>query len=197
VKLLLASQSAARKRMLEAACVPFEQVSAAFDEDAAKAELRSSGIGAAALAEALAERKALAVPPEPGSLVLASDQTLETDGGELLDKPKSPEDLGRQIRLLSGKPHRLHSAAVIVEDGSGVWSATESVIMTMRPLGDDFLQTYVAGEYETVRWSVGGYHVEGRGVQLFERTEGSHFAVLGLPLLPLLAYLRERGVLAS
>jgi septum formation protein len=197
VKLLLASQSAARKRMLEAACVPFEVVSPAFDEEAAKAQLRTRRLGAAALAKALAERKALAVPPEAGSLVLASDQTLETEGGELLDKPKSPEDLGQQLRLLSGKPHRLHSAAVITENGCAVWSATESATVTMRPLGEDFLQTYVAREYETVRWSVGGYHVEGRGVQLFEKTEGSYFAVLGLPLLPLLAYLRERGVLAS
>jgi septum formation protein len=183
--------------MLEAAGVPFEAVSPAFDEGAAKDELKASGIGAAALAQALAERKALAVPPESGSLVLASDQTLQTESGEMLDKPKSPEDLGRQLRLLSGKPHRLHSAAVIAEGGGAVWAATESVTMTMRPLGEDFLQVYVAREYETVRWSVGGYHAEGSGVQLFDRIEGSHFAVLGLPLLPLLGYLRDRGVLAS
>jgi septum formation protein len=196
VKLLLASQSAARRRILEAAGVPFEAVSPSFDEETAKAELRATGLGAAALAEALAERKALAVPAEPGLLVLASDQTLETDDGEMLDKPQSREDLARQLRMLGGKPHRLHSAAVIAEEGRQVWSGSESVTITMRPLGEDFIRSYVAQEYETVRWSVGGYHVEGRGVQLFELIEGSHFAVLGLPLLPLLGFLRERRVLA-
>ena len=197
MKLLLASQSAARKRMLEAAGVPFEAVSSPLDEEEDKAELKAAGLGAAALAEALAQRKALAVPPRPETLVLASDQTLETEQGEALDKPQSREELEQQLRLLSGKPHRLHSAAAIVEEGRPVWSGTESVTMTMRPLGEDFIRSYVTEEYETVRWSVGGYHVEGRGALLFERIEGSHFAVLGLPLLPLLAYLRERGVLAS
>jgi septum formation protein len=183
--------------MLDAACVPFEAVSPLFDEEGAKTELKASGIGAAALAQALAERKALAVPAEAGSLVLGSDQTLETESGEMLSKPQSREDLARQLRLLGGKAHRLHSAALIAEEGRVVWSAVESVTLTMRSLGEEFLRSYVAGEYETVRWSVGGYHVEGRGVQLFEGIEGSHFAVLGLPLLPLLAYLRDRGVLAS
>jgi septum formation protein len=197
VKLLLASQSAARKRMLEAAGVPFEALSPNFDEDAAKAALRSSRVGAAALAEALAEGKALAVPSGPADLVLGSDQTLEMHDGEMLDKPDSREDLARQLRLLSGKTHRLHSAAAVAEGGNIVWRATESVSMTMRPLGEYFIQSYVDREYEAVRWSVGGYHVEAWGVQLFERIEGSHFAVLGLPLLPLLAYLRHRGVLAS
>jgi septum formation protein len=183
--------------MLEAAYVPFEAVRPVFDEDAAKAGLKSRGLGAAAIAEALAEGKALAVPGEAGSLVLGSDQTLETESGEMLDKPQSREDLARQLRLLGGKAHRLHSAAVIAEEGRAVWSAVESVTMTMRPLGEDFIRSYVEREYEMVRWSVGGYHVEGRGVQLFESIEGSHFAVLGLPLLPLLDYLRNRGVLAS
>jgi septum formation protein len=183
--------------MLEAAGVPFEAVSADFDEEAAKAELRASGVGAAGLAQALAEGKARALPTEAGTLVLGSDQTLETEEGEILDKPRSAEDLARQLRLLSAKAHRLHSAAVIVAEDDPVWSATESVTMQVRPLGEDFIRSYVSQEYDTVRWSVGGYHVEGAGAQLFERIEGSHFAVLGLPLLPLLAYLRERGVLAS
>ena len=183
--------------MLEAACVPFEAVSSPLNEEEAKAELKAAGFGAWALAEALAQKKALAVAAGPGTLVLASDQTLETEEGEALDKPQSREDLAGQLRLLACKPHRLHSAAVIVEEGRQVWSATESVTMTMRLLSEDFIRSYVGQEYETVRWSVGGYHVEGRGAQLLERIEGSHFAVLGLPLLPLLSYLRERGLLAS
>lgn len=197
MKLLLASQSAARKRMLEAAGVPFAAVSPAFDEEAAKAELRKQQLGAGAVARALAEAKALAVAAGAGALVLGSDQTLETESGEMLDKPGSPEELARQMRLLSGKAHRLHSAAVVAEEGRPIWNATETVTMIMRPLGGDFIRSYVDQEYETVRWSVGGYHVEGRGVQLFEKIEGSHFAVLGLPLLPLLGYLRTRGILAS
>jgi septum formation protein len=183
--------------MLEAAGVQFEAVSPRFDEDAAKAELRDQGLDAAALARGLAEGKALAVPAPTGALVLGSDQTLEIESGEMLDKPASREDLARQLRLLSGKVHRLHSAAVVAEEGHAVWSTTESVTMTMRPLGEDFLQDYVEREYETVRWSVGGYHVEAQGIQLFERIEGSHFAILGLPLLPLLGFLRRRGFLTS
>lgn len=183
--------------MLEAAGVPFESVSPELDEDAAKADLKEKGLEAAALAEALAERKALAVPGQARTLVLGSDQTLETEDGQMLNKPNSPDELIGQLRRLSGRPHRLHSAAVIAESGREVWRATESVAMMVRPLGEDFIRAYVDREYETVRWSVGGYHAEGRGAQLFERIDGSHFAVLGLPLLPLLDYLRSRGILAS
>lgn len=183
--------------MLQAAGVPFQAMSPVFDEDAAKAELKEQGLGAAALAQALAERKALAVPAQAGHLVLGSDQTLETESGEMLDKPVSAEELARQLRLLSGKAHRLHSAASVAEEGRPVWTASESVTMTMRPLGEKFLQDYVEREYEAVRWSVGGYHVEAQGIQLFERIDGSHFAVLGLPLLPLLAFFRSRGLLAA
>ena len=181
--------------MLEQAGVPFALVEADFGEQRAKAELK--GIGAADLAAALAERKAQGACAGEGDLVLGSDQTLETHEGVMLSKPRSPSDLRDQLRLLSGDTHRLHAAAVVVTSGQVQWSATESVAMTVRPLSDAFIRSYVEAEYEEVRWSVGGYHVEGRGAQLFERIEGSHFAVLGMPLLPLLAFLRERGVLTS
>lgn len=197
MKLLLASQSSARRRVLEAAGVAFEAVSPSCDEEELKAELRDLQLDARALADALAERKGLAVPAAADALVLGCDQTLETGQGEMLDKAGSPEELERQLRLLSGRPHWLHSAAVVAEQGRPVWRSVESVKMEVRPLGDHFIQAYVAREYEEVRWSVGGFHVEARGAQLFERIEGSHFAVLGLPLLPLLAYLRERGLLLS
>jgi septum formation protein len=181
--------------MLEAAGVPFEAVAPVLDEEGAKAELQ--GLSAIALSEALAERKALAVSAAAGDLVLGSDQVLETQEGWRLSKPSSRDDLARQLQALGGTTHKLHSAAAVAEQGKIIWRGRESVAMTMRALSADFIQAYVDREYETVRWGVGGYHVEAGGVQLFDRIEGSHFAVLGLPLLPLLGYLRERGVLAS
>jgi septum formation protein len=178
--------------MLEAAGVPFEAVEAPLDEEEAKR--RFAGLGAADLAAALAEAKARSVTADATALVLGSDQTLERDDGRMLSKPKSREDALEQLRSLSGRTHRLHSAASIVEGGEAVWTAIESVTLAVRPLSDAFLRRYLDLEYEAIRWSVGGYRIEGPGVQLFDRIEGSHFAILGMPLLPLLAYLRERGV---
>ena len=181
--------------MLEAAGVPFEAVDAEFDEEALKAELR--GATAAELAGALAEGKALAARWGAGDLLLGSDQTLELADGSMLSKPQSREEAMAQLRSLGDMTHQLHSAAVIAENGTPVWRRTESVSLEVRPLSDAFLNWYLDREYEAIRWSVGGYRIEGLGAQLFERVEGSHFAVLGMPLLPLLAYLRERGVLPS
>jgi septum formation protein len=181
--------------MLEAAGVIFEAVEAEIDEDDVKASLRAEGLKAPELALGLAKEKALAVAAGLGDLVLGSDQTLELDDGDMLDKPASREELQAQLERLSGRTHKLHSAAVIAEEGAIVWTSIETVTMHVRKLGADFVRNYLDHEYETVRWSVGGYHVEGPGAQLFDRVEGSHFAVQGLPLLPLLSYLRERGVL--
>lgn len=183
--------------MLEAAGVPFEAVDAAIDEDDVKASLRATGLTAAELALGLAKEKALAAMPGAGDLVLGSDQTLELDDGGMLDKPASRDELRAQLERLSGRAHKLHSAAVIAKDGAILWTRIETVRMHVRTLGADFLRDYVEREYETVRWSVGGYHAEGRGAQLFERVEGSHFAVLGLPLLPLLDCLRRHGLLPT
>ena len=197
MKLILASRSATRRRMLEAAGVPFEAVSAGLDEDNAKAGLAAAGFGARDMAEMLAELKAKSVAAPTGTLVLGADQTLELDDGNMLSKPVSREEALDQLRSLSGRSHWLHSAAVVVEDGERAWAATESVELALRPLGEAFLQDYLDREYEAVRWNVGGYRIEGLGAQLFERIDGSHFAILGLPLLALLAYLRERGLLAT
>ena len=117
--------------------------------------------------------------------------------GFRLSKPSSRAELRQQLKSLSGTTHKLHSAAVICEAGEAKWFGFETVSLTMRPLSDAFLDSYLDREWEHVRWNVGGYRIEGPGVQLFERIEGSHFAILGLPLLPLLAYLRERGLMAS
>ena len=127
--------------------------------------------------------------------MIGADQVLELDDGTMLSKPASRDDALDQLRRLSGQTHYLHSAAVVVEQGERVWGETESVAMDVRPLGEAFLQAYLDAEYEAVRGNVGGYRIEGMGAQLFEEVDGSHFAVLGLPLLPLLAYLRERGLL--
>ena len=186
----LASQSSARKAMLEQAGIAFEVISAPLDEEAAKTRLREKGLDAAALALALAEAKALSARPE--GLIIGADQTLERDDGTMLDKPVSREAARAQLLALAGRTHRLHSAAAVAENGAIVWGGTETASLTMRPLSGDFLDAYLDLEWEHIRWGVGGYRIEGPGVQLFSRIEGSHFAILGLPLLPLLAFLRDR-----
>ncbi len=192
--LVLASTSAARQAMLDAAGVPHEAVSAGVDEEAAKAAL--SHLDGRGLADALAELKAIKVSSRrSGDLVLGCDQTLELEDGTLLDKPG--ENLADQLRLLSGKTHQLHSAVVAAENGQPIWRHVERAELTMRVLSDAFIADYVAHEAAAVAGCVGGYRIEGRGVQLFSRIEGSHFTILGLPLLPLIDWLRVRGDLAS
>jgi len=192
--LVLASTSTARRTMLDAVGVPYEAVSAGVDEDAAKAAL--SHLDGRRLADALAELKAIKVSSRrPGDLVLGCDQTLELDDGTLLDKPG--EYLADQLRRLSGRTHRLHSAVVAAENGQPVWRHVERAKLTMRVLSETFIADYVAHERAAVAGCVGGYRIEGRGAQLFTRIEGSHFTILGLPLLPLLDWLRVRGVVAS
>ena len=197
MRLLLASQSTARRRMLEAAGVPFETAAAALDEEAAKAGLAEAGFEPRDMAEMLAEMKAMSAVAAAADLVIGADQLLELDDGTMLSKPGSRDEALAQLRGLSGGTHYLHSAAVVVEGGARVWGETETVAMDVRPLGEEFLEAYLDAEYEAVRFNVGGYRIEGMGAQLFEEVEGSHFAILGLPLLPLLAYLRERGLLRS
>ena len=194
--LILASQSVARRRMLEAAGVAFEAVSAPLDEEAAKSGLEAAGFAPRDLAEMLAEMKAKSVAGGD-AMVLGADQVLERDDGAMLGKPGSRAEALAQLRGLSGRSPHLHSAAVIVERGERIWGATESVTLKVRPFGDAFLDSYLDREGEAVEGCAGGYRIEGLGAQLFERVDGSHFAVLGLPLLPLLAFLRARGELAS
>lgn len=197
MRLLLASQSQARRHMLEAAGVAFETVPAPLDEEEAKAGLLAAGFEPRDTAEMLAELKAKSVAAGPEALVIGADQVLELDDGTMLSKPGSREEALAQLRLLSGGTHYLHAAAVVVEAGERVWGETQTVAMDVRTLSEDFLQTYLDAEYEAVRFNVGAYRVEGMGAQLFEEVTGSHFAILGLPLLPLLDYLRDRSVLQS
>ena len=195
--LLLASKSETRRKMLEAAAVVFETVSADLDEEEAKAGLIGAGFGPSDLAEMLAELKAKSAAAPGGELVLGSDQTLELEDGTLLSKPGSIDEARAQLRLLCGTSHFLHSAAVIVRDGERIWGASESVRLRMRNFSDAFLSAYLEREYRHVRWNVGAYRIEGKGVQLFDEIEGSHFAILGMPLLPLLDFLRRHGELES
>lgn len=196
--IVLASQSASRRAMLTAAGVPFEALSPGVDEEAAKEALRGDGLDARALADALAELKALKVSRRaPGVLVLGCDQTLSLDDGSMIDKAVDRDDARRILRLLSGRVHHLHSAAVIALNGEAIWRHVERVRMTVRILSDDFIDAYLEGDWEQLRWCVGCYRIEGPGAQLFSRTEGSQFVIQGLPLLPLLDFLRVRGVLAA
>jgi septum formation protein len=192
--LVLASTSVARRAMLDSAGVPHEAVSAGVDEEAAKAAL--GHLDGRGLADALAELKAIKTSSRrPGDLVLGCDQTLELEDGTLLDKPG--ESLADQLRLLSGRTHRLHSAVVAAENGQPMWRHVDRAKLTLRPLSEAFIADYVAHESDAVAGCVGGYRIEGRGVQLFSRIEGSHFTIMGLPLLPLLDWLRVRGEMAS
>jgi septum formation protein len=196
--IVLASQSASRRALLEAAGVPFEALSPGVDEEAAKDALRADGLNARQLADALAELKALRVSRRvPGGLVLGCDQTLSLEDGTMIDKAQDRADATRILKLLSGKAHHLHSAAVIALNGEPIWRHIERVKMTVRPLSDAFIAAYLDGDWEQLRWCVGCYRIEGPGAQLFAKVEGSQFAIQGLPLLPLLDFLRVRGVLAA
>jgi len=198
VRLILASQSSGRHAMLEGAGVPFEAMPADIDEEAAKDRLRGPGLRAANMADALAELKALSLSERfPGALVLGCDSVVELQDGRLLDKAGSRDEAAEHLRHLSNRRHYLHSAAVIAEDGQPVWRCTDRVTMHVRPLSEAFIAEYLDREWEQARWCVGVYRVEGPGAQLFTRIEGSQFTVIGLPLLPVLGYLRVRGVLAS
>ncbi|KKW93634.1 MULTISPECIES: Maf family protein [Sphingobium] len=196
--IVLASQSASRRALLEAAQVPFEALSPGVDEEAAKEALRADGLNARQLADALAELKALRVSRRvPGGLVLGCDQTLSLEDGTMIDKALDRADAERILKLLSGGVHHLHSAAVIALNGEPIWRHIERVRMTVRPLSDAFIASYLDADWEECRWCVGCYRIEGVGAQLFAKVEGSQFAIQGLPLLPLLDFLRVRGVLAS
>jgi septum formation protein len=194
--LVLASTSVTRRRMLEAAGVPFEFVAPRVDEDAAKAAFRTNGLNARDLADALAELKAMrAAASRPGDIVLGCDQTLMLDDGTMLDKPGA--DVAAHLRTLSGRTHSLYSAVVAVENGQPVWRHVDRAKLTMRSLSDAFIHDYVSLEGASITGCVGGYRVESRGAQFFSKIDGSHFTILGLPLLPLLDWLRIRGLLTS
>ena len=195
---VLASGSAYRLAMLRAAGVAVEGLAPGLDEDALKDGLRAQGVPARDLADTLAEAKAMKVARRvPGTLILGADQVLVLSDGTQLDKPATPDEAREHLRRMSGQTHRLISAAVFAEDARPVWRHIDTAKMTMRPLSDAFIDAYVAQHWEDIRHSVGCYHIEGAGAQLFARVEGNHFTIIGLPLLAVLDYLRVRGHLPS
>ena len=190
--LILASKSASRQAMLEAAGVAFECVPADLDERALEAGLVDASADAVALA--LADAKALAISRNrPGRLVLGSDSLVEV-GGRRFDKPASRADAEAHLRFFSGKTMQLHSAAALARDGSIVWRHAGAAKLRIIGLSEGFIARYLDHEWPAVAGCVGVFRIEGRGVQLFQSIEGDHFTVLGMPLLAVLGALRELGV---
>jgi septum formation protein len=192
---VLASGSATRAAMLRAAGLEIVVAPAAVDEDEVKRALRADGATAADAAEFLAEMKAQRVSARhPGALVVGADQMLECEGA-WFDKPADRAGAKAHLSALSGRTHRLVSAAVVCVNGARTWHAVDAAELTMRRLSETFVDRYLDAAGEAVTTSVGAYQLEGLGAQLFSRVRGDHWTILGLPLLPLLAYLRERAVL--
>jgi septum formation protein len=195
MRLVLASGSASRKALLTAAGVPFVADPADLDEDALMRSLHQAG--AETMARTLAEQKALTVSRRhPDRTVLGGDSVIAFDG-DYLSKCASLDEARALLQRLSGHTHLLVSAAALARDGALLWAHASPCRMTMRALSPQFLEDYLAREGTAILSSVGCYHFEGRGAQLFATVDGDYFSVLGLPLLPVLAQLRKEGVLAS
>jgi septum formation protein len=194
--LLLASKSVSRRQLLEAAGIPLRIDPAEIDERAVE-QSQAAKAGAKEVAVLLARKKALATAARhPAGIVLGADQTLAL-GERRFSKPTSRDAAGEQLAVLSGKTHELHSAAAIARGGQIVFEAVTTARLTMRPLSSEFIIEYLDAAGDKVSTSVGAYQLEGLGIHLFEKIEGDHFTVLGMPLLPLLAYFRAAGMIAS
>ncbi len=194
-RLVLASESTARAKLLTGAGLTFDARPAGVDEG----DLKKSKTGMAAndLAEILAHEKARAISTDSmDALVIGADQILECEG-QIYDKPVGEKGVRSHLRSLRGRPHRLISAVCVAEQGAIVWSHTAVANLTMRDFDDLYLEHYIRQAGPEVQSSVGAYRLEDIGIQLFERIEGDYFTILGLPLLPLLAFLRQRGILVS
>ncbi len=194
-RLILASKSASRRAMLDAAGVAYDAVAADLDERGVEVGL--AGASPAEVVEALSVAKAAAVAAQhPGALVLGSD-SLVVAGGRRFDKPRSLEEAAEHLRFFSGRVMELHSAAALVRDGGCEWSHASVARLHVRALSDDFIAHYLNLEWPAISHTVGAFRIEGPGVQLFDSIEGDQFTVLGMPLLPLLGALREAGVLLA
>jgi len=195
--LVLASASASRAGMLTRAGVPFAQDASAVDEDEIKRAMRAEGASADDLAVTLAEMKARQVGRRhPGALVVGSDQVLVCED-RWFDKPADRAAARAQLLELRGKTHSLISAALVLRDGERLWHHIGRARLTVRPFSEAFLDDYLDQAGDAVQGSVGGYQLEGLGAQLFARVEGDYFTILGMPLLPLLDFLRNHGVVTA
>jgi septum formation protein len=196
-QLILASTSAARRAMLARAGVDIDVMAPMVDEESIKESLLAQSLGARDIADALAEAKAVKLSAKhPGALVFGADQTLALDDGVMLDKPEDQAAARAQLSAMAGKTHKLFSAVVAAERAQPVWRFVATSRMTVRPLSDGFIADYVEQHWDDIRHCVGCYQIEGAGAQLFSQIQGSHFDIMGLPLLPLLGFLRERRILA-
>ncbi len=193
--LILASGSAARAQMLTSAGIPIDIDRPDVDERAIEAALSAAGAGGATVAAALASAKVLQVSARhPGRFVLGGDQTLEV-GDDLLSKPEGRSGAADHFRLLSGRSHQLHSAAVLALDGDVLLEVSDSATLIMRALSEAFIEAYLDAAGEAILGSVGAYQIEGLGIHLFERVEGQHATIMGLPLHSLIAGLRGLSLL--
>jgi septum formation protein len=193
VGLILASSSAIRRAMLDAAGVEYQPISSLVDERAVKARLGTPED----IATRLAEAKAVEVSVErPDDWVAGSDSVVSVDG-RLFDKPQSRTNAAEHLRFFSGRAMKLTSAVALAQEGKTDWCHVESAHLQVRPLSEDFIESYLDAEWPEVGYCVGVFRLEGRGVQLFSAIDGNYFTVLGMPLIPLLGALRERGLLPA
>jgi len=193
MSLVLASSSPFRAAILRNAGLAIATEAATVDERSIETPLLEAGLDAADVAQILAEAKASDVSSRrPGALVIGADQTMTLDG-ELLHKPADMEQARYRLLAMSGKTHTLHSGLALVRDGETVWRHVSAAHLHVRDLGPAFIGRYLASVGDRALQSVGAYQIEGEGIQLFDRIEGDHFTIIGLPLLPLLAELRARG----
>lgn len=199
VRLILASGSRARKDMLTAAGLTFEIIPADIDEDGITSTLQteSACVEAADIARVLAGEKALAVARQnPGALVIGSDQVLSV-GQRKISKAQTMAEARETLDILRGRTHELVSAVALARDNELLWQTVDSADLTMRDFSDEFLGHYLNCAGERILKSVGCYEIEGAGVQLFEHIDGDHFTIMGMPLLPLLNELRQRGLVLA
>jgi septum formation protein len=195
---VLASRSAARADLLRSAGVALAQAEALVDEAGLRDALRAEGVAAEDAAVALAELKAGHVAPRspPDAIVIGADQLLEIEG-DWLEKPADAAAARRQLERLRGRRHRLVSGVVAFRGGGRVWHHVDAATLWVRPFSDGFLDFYLAAAGPSILGSVGAYQIEGLGAQLMARVEGDHSTVLGLPLLPVLQFLRDQGAVPA
>lgn len=191
--IVLASTSAIRRKILDAAGVSYRAMRPEVDEDALKRSFLKDGLGAEALSLALARGKALSIT-EPGAFVIGADQIMEMDG-VIFDKPRSMREAADRLEAAAGRAHRLVNAVSVVRDGTPVFDHQSAAVLTMRAMARAEIEDYLAAAGEGVLASVGAYQVEALGGRLFDRIEGDFFTVLGLSLFPLLGFLKGQGLL--
>ena len=194
--IILASGSAIRRQILTDAGIEFEVVTRPVDEDSIKSSMLAERSRLRDIADALAEAKSVRVSAQIEGLVIGADQIMVMDD-RLFDKPKDMMEAKSRLMSMRGKTHYLIGAVVICENGIPVWRHLSKTKLTMRDFTDSFLDKYLAAEGDALLQSVGAYRFEGRGSQLFSNVEGDFFSILGLSLLPVMDYLRQRGAISS